>query len=109
MRGECLEEREQRGVPQHWRDALGRGSVGVARVAAGQRECGCELRRAERELCWREQHGEQRRDERDCCGERRRGLERGEQQGASQLDCVCCERVAERQRACVPQRMRKAD
>ena len=37
------------------------------------------------------------------------GVERGEQQGASRLDCVCWERVVERQRACVPQRIRTAD
>ena len=78
MRRECLEEREQRGVPQLWRDALGRGSIGLARFAAGQRERGCELRRAERELCRIEQSREQRRLERQCFWAWRHGRERVE-------------------------------
>ena len=100
MRRECLEEREQRGVPQLWRDALGRGSIGLARFAAGQRECGCELRRAERELCWSEQRCEQRGHE---CQRvwARDGGERAQRCWPCGRERVRRERVAERQRACL--------
>ena len=60
MCGERMEERQRCGVPQLWRDAQGGCSVDVVWRAAGQLECCCELRRAERELCWGEQRGEQR-------------------------------------------------
>jgi hypothetical protein len=100
MRRECLEEREQRGVPQLWRDALGRGSIGLARFAAGQRERGCELRRAERELCWSEQRCEQRGHE---CQRvwARDGGERAQRCWPCGRERVRRERVAERQRACL--------
>ena len=101
MQRECLEEREQRGVPQLWRDAGGRGGFGFVRFAAGQRECGCELRRACCELCWSEQRREQRGHECQCerSGDWR---ERAQCCWSCGRERVRCERVAERQRACVP-------
>ena len=90
-----LAERQRCGVPQRERDARRWCSDCVEWGAAGQRECCCELRRAERELCWCEQCCEQRRDERDCCGAGRRWGERCERQGASGRDCLRRQRVAE--------------
>ena len=68
--------------------------------AAGQRERGCELRRAERELCWSEQRCEQRGHE---CQRvwARDGGERAQRCWPCGRERVRRERVAERQRACL--------
>ena len=71
------------------------------RSAAGQLEWGCELRRAERELCWCEQCCEQRGCECQCVWARD-WRERAECCWSCGRERVRCERVAERQRACVP-------
>jgi len=69
--------------------------------AAGQRECGCELRRAERELRRDVQCCEQRGCERQCVWARD-GRERAECCWSCRRERLRSERVAERQRACVP-------
>ena len=107
--GQRVGEQQRCCVQSAWRTAGGRCGHCVCGLAAGQCERACELRRAERELCCCEQCGEQRGHECDGCGAWRRGLQRGEQQGASRPDCVCRQRVVERQRACVPQRIRTVD
>jgi hypothetical protein len=107
--GQRVGEQQWRCVQSGWRTGGGRCRDCVCWPAAGQCERACELRRAERELCCCQQCGEQRGHECDGCGAWRRGLQRGEQQGASRPDCVCRQRVVERQRACVPQRIRTAD
>ena len=98
--GKRLEERQRCCVPQRWGDARRGCSFGVEWCAARQRECCCELRRAERELCWCEQCREQRGDEceRVWAGDGSRRAECCRWSGRQRLRC---ERVAQRQRAFV--------
>ena len=101
MRRERVEERQRSGVPQRQRAARGGFCVGVDWRAAGQLECRCELRRAERELCWCEQCREQRRLERQCCWARRDGRERVERRRAAGAQRVRGQRLGQRQCCCV--------
>jgi hypothetical protein len=101
MRGERMEERQRCGVPQLWRDAQGGCSADVVWCAAGQLECCCELRRAERELCWGEQRGEQRGAECERVWARA-GREWRQRRRWCWRKRVRWKRVAQRQRACLP-------
>ena len=110
MPGQRVGEQQRCCVQSAWRTAGGRCGHCVCGLAAGQCERACELRRAERELCWREQRGEQRRDERDCrfCGWRRAWHERLLCESERWRERLRCQRVAQRQRCAVPQVQRVA-
>ena len=90
-------------MPQLWGDWWGGCCLGVKRCAAGQRERCCELRRAERELCRGEQCREQRGHECECLWSRA-GRERAQCCWSCERERVRVERVAQRQRACLPGR-----
>jgi hypothetical protein len=102
LRCQRVAQRQRCALPQVQRVARRGCGGGVVRSAAGQLERRCELRRAERERCWREQRGEQRGCERDCCWKRRLRRERRERGWPSRGQRVGRERVAQRQRACLP-------
>ena len=75
--------------------------------AAGQLECRCKLRRAERELCWCEQCREQRGHERECCWAQRDGRERVECWRAAWVYRVRGQRLGQRQCCCVQSARRR--
>ena len=101
MRCERVAQRQRACVPCRGRAAW-RVRCGCERwCAAGQHECCCELRCAERELCWCEQCREQRRLERQCCWARRDGRERVECWRAAGAQRVRGQRLGQRQWCCV--------
>ena len=107
VRGQRLGQRQRSCVQGAWRCVWRSCGGCVCWSAAGQRQLAVELRRAECELCRSEQRRLQRVFECDCCGAGRGGDQRLQRQGAGWRDCMRRERVAERQRGCVPQRVRR--